>query len=177
VDEKIKQIIELVGGRAANIYTARGYCCSEAVICTMNKAFGGELSDEMAARLGSGFCHGMGGAGCACGSLAGGEIGLSLYLSHRGTGGIKKKQFEKLAKEMHDRFKERFHATCCRLLIKRRKEKKGASCVQLTQGAAEIATSLLLETRPKLAEKVDLDFLQERESKAGNMARKLLGRG
>jgi hypothetical protein len=78
---------------------------------------------------------------------------------------------------MHDRFKARFLAVCCRVLLKLRKKKKGASCRELTQGGTEITASLLLENRPELAERVDFEFLCTRESKAGNMARKLLKRG
>jgi C_GCAxxG_C_C family probable redox protein len=174
--ENTDRIIALIGERAGNIFTARGYCCSETVIVVINQAFYGDLSSEMAVRLGSGFCHGMGGAGCTCGSLAGAEVALSLFLGPRQPGGMQTKEFEKVAKEMHDRFRERFAATCCRVLLKRRKEKNGATCKELTVGGAQIAAQLLLEQRPELASKVDLDFLAIRESKVGALAKKLLGR-
>ncbi|MCG2822945.1 MAG: C-GCAxxG-C-C family protein [Desulfobulbaceae bacterium] len=174
--ENIPRIIELVGQRAANIFTARGYCCSETVIVVINQAFRGDLSPEMAVRLGSGFCHGMGGAGCTCGSLAGAEVAISLFLGPRQDGGMKSKEFEKVAKEMHDCFRNRFAATCCRVLLKRRKEKNGATCKELTVGGAEIAAGLLLAQRPGLAATADLEFLALRESKLGTLAKKLLGR-
>jgi len=174
--ENISRIVELIGQRAGNIFTARGYCCSETVIVVINQGFRGDLSPELAVRLGSGFCHGMGGAGCTCGSLAGAEVALSLFLGPRQHGGMKSKEFEKVAKEMHDRFRARFSATCCRVLLKRRKEKNGATCKELTVGGAEIAAQLLLEQRPELAAKVDLEFLGARESKLGTLAKKLLGR-
>lgn len=174
--EKIGEIVSLAGERAANVYEARGLCCAESVVLVMNQAFGGELSEEMATRLGSGFCHGMGGAGCTCGSLAGAEIALSLFLSPRQKGGMRKKNFEKLAKELHDRFRARFAATCCRVLLKRRKEKDGASCKELTQGGAVIVAAILLEANPALAASADMEFLRTRESKVGAMARKLLGK-
>ncbi|MCX5876533.1 MAG: C-GCAxxG-C-C family protein [Deltaproteobacteria bacterium] len=174
--EKIAHIVELVGQRADNIFTARGYCCSESVIVVINQAFRGDLSPELALRLGSGFCHGMGGAGCTCGSLAGAEVAISLFLGPRQAAGMKAKEFEKVAKEMHDRFKARFSTTCCRVLLKRRKEKNGATCKELTVGGAEIAAGLILEQRPDLAVKVDLDFLGVRESKLGVLGRKLLGK-
>ena len=174
--ENAAHIVELIGQRAANIFSARGYCCSETVIVVINQAFRGDLSPELAVRLGSGFCHGMGGAGCTCGSLAGAEVALSLFLGPRQQGGMKTKEFEKVAKEMHDRFRARFSATCCRVLLRRRKEKNGATCKELTVGGAEIAASLILEQRPELAPKADLDFLNTRESKVGALAKKLLGR-
>ena len=177
VDEKFQEIIKLAGERAANIYDARGYCCSESVIWTINGAFGGGLDPDLAVQLGSAFCHGMGGAGCSCGSLSGSEVAISLFLGWREEGGLKKKKFEKVAKEMHDRFKERFHVTCCRVLLKRRKTKNGATCKELTLGGAEIAAELILLNRPELADTIDFDFLQARESKAGNLARKLFKKG
>ncbi|MFZ5774157.1 MAG: C-GCAxxG-C-C family protein [Thermodesulfobacteriota bacterium] len=174
-DGNKEEIVRLVGERAVNLYEARGYCCSETVMVVINQALRGELAPEMALRLGSGFCHGMGGAGCTCGSLAGAEVALSLMLGPRQEGGMKKKEFEKVAKEMHDRFRERFSATCCRVLLKRRKEKQGASCKELTQGGAELVAALLLEQRPELAGRVDFDFLRQRESKLAGLAKRLLG--
>lgn len=174
--ENRAHIVELVGGRATNIFSAQGYCCSETVIVVINQAFCGDLTPEMAARLGSGFCHGMGGAGCTCGSLAGAEVALGLFLGPRQKGGMKTKEFEMVAKEMHDRFRTRFGATCCRVLLKRRKEKNGATCKELTVGGAEIAAELILAQRVDLAEKADLDFLAKRESKVGTLVKKLLGR-
>lgn len=174
--ENVTRLVDLVGQRAANIFSARGYCCSETVIVVINQGFRGDLSPEMAVRLGSGFCHGMGGAGCTCGSLAGAEVAISLFLGPRQPGGMKAKEFEKVAKEMHDRFRARFSATCCRVLLRRRKEKGGATCKELTVGGAEIAVQLILEQRPELAAKADLDFLTTRESKVGVLAKKLLGR-
>lgn len=173
---QVEEIIALAGERAANIYEARGLCCSESVLATVNQGFGGDLSEEMAIQLGSGFCHGMGGAGCSCGSLAGGELALGLILSHRGPDGLKKKKFERVCRQMHDQFKKRFSATCCRVLISRRKKNNGATCKELTQGAAELVTALLLENRPALAVEVDFDYLRLRESKAANMAKKLFKR-
>lgn len=161
-----EEISRLCGLRAENIYSARGYCCAEAVLVALNGAFRGELSPEMAARLGSGFCHGMGGAGCVCGALAGAEIALSLFLGPRQAGGMEKKAFQKqVAWAMHDRFRDRFAATCCRVLLKRRKEKEGASCLELTRGAAEIAAALLLDLRPELVRRIDREFLVAREVK------------
>lgn len=169
-------IVALAGERAGNIYEAKGYCCSESVVYLLNQAFGGPLSDEVAASLGSGFCHGMGGAGCLCGGLAGAGIGLGLFLGPPQAGGMQKKEFQALVKEAHDRFKARFALTCCRALIKRRKENKGASCKELTMGGAEIAVALLLEQRPELAARADFDFLRRRDSKLAGVAKRFFGK-
>jgi C_GCAxxG_C_C family probable redox protein len=175
--ENTARLAERVGHRAENIYSARGYCCSETVIVVINQAFAGDLSPELALCLGSGFCHGMGGAGCACGALAGSEAVLGLFLSPSQPGGPRKKEFEALCREMHDLFKERFGATCCRVLLKRRKEKKGASCQELTGGGAALVTTLLLRFKPELAPQADWDFLRRRDSKVGALVRRALGKG
>ncbi|ADH85421.1 C-GCAxxG-C-C family protein [Desulfurivibrio alkaliphilus] len=162
----MEKIPELCGQRAENIYSHRNFCCAESVLVTLNGAFKIGLAENTAAALGSGFCHGMGGAGCVCGALAGGEMVLGLLLGPRQEGGLAKKVFQKeIAAVMHDRFKERFGATCCRVLLKKRKEKQGASCAELTRGATELAAELLLTSRPELATKVDHDFLAVRDDK------------
>lgn len=161
-----EEIIRLCGERAANIYTVRGYCCSEAVLAALDGGFRGGLGQETAARLGSGFCHGMGGAGCVCGALAGAEMAASLLLGPRQEGGMEKEPFRReVARVLHDRFRERYKATCCRVLLKRRKQNGGASCLELTVGAAEIAAGLLLEQRPETVAGVDREFLSVREEK------------
>lgn len=169
------EIAALAKARAGNIYEAKGYCCSETVVYLINRAFSGPLSDDLAASIGAGFCHGMGGAGCLCGGLAGAGIGLGLFLGPQRAGGMKKKEFQALAREAHDRFKARFGATCCRTLLKRRKENKGANCQELTTGGAEMAVALLLEARPELVARADLDFLRQRESKLVGILRRVLG--
>jgi len=170
------EITKLCGQRAANIYTARSYCCAEALLAALHRGFNSEITEENAARLGSGFCHGMGGAGCVCGALAAAQMMIAWFLGPRQPQGMSKKEFSPLAQGLHDQFKERFGATCCRTLLKRRKEQKGAECKELTAGAAEMAASLILAQRPELAATVDLAYLRRRESKLGQMAKQLLGR-
>lgn len=162
----MSEIPQQCGQRAANIYDSRGYCCAEAVIVTLNGAFRLGLDDVTAAGLGSGFCHGMGGAGCVCGALAGAEMALGLLLGPRRTRGMAKKEFQKkVAAVMHDRFKERYQATCCRVLLKKRRGKQGVGCAELTRGAAELAAELALSLRPELAARVDQAFLAVRDRK------------
>jgi C_GCAxxG_C_C family probable redox protein len=161
-----EELAILAGERAENIFTARGFCCSEAVLSVLNAAFSGGLEPALAVQLVSGFCHGQGGAGCVCGALSGAQVGLGLLLNPKQPGGMRKKEFEKISREMHNRFKERFGATCCRVLLKKSKEKKGASCRELTGGGAELAAGLLLAARPELAGLADYGFLKTRESKA-----------
>lgn len=163
--EEERQAEELVGlavERAANFYDAHRLCCSEAVIVTINQGFGGGLSSEAALQLGAGFCHGMGGAGCACGALSGAVAVMGLFIGPHGRDGCAKKKFRAVVKEMHDRFRARFGATCCRVLSKKVKHDEKAhraNCLELTRGGAEIAVRLLLAARPDLVGNADRDFL------------------
>lgn len=173
---EMASLVSQVGERVNNIYVAKGYCCAEAIMVGLNGIFGVGLTDELALAMASPFCHGLGGAGCVCGALAGSELMLGALLSWRGERGVSKKEFNHLSKEMHDRFKGQFKGTCCRLLRKRRREKKGASCQELTQGGAEIIVEIMLLARPELATRVNYDFLAMRDSRARHLLKKALGK-
>ena len=165
-EQETEELVQLAVERAANFYDAHKLCCSEAVIVTLNQGFGGGLSPEAALQLGAGFCHGMGEAGCTCGALSGSVAVMGLFLGPHGKNGCNKKKFRAIIKEMHDRFRERFRATCCRVLSKKVKhdeKARRANCLQLTRGGAEIAVRLLLAARPDLVNKADRDFLAGRD--------------
>ena len=161
-----EDIVALVVERVGNCYEKHDLCCSEAIMYVLAQAFASDLNGRDAVLLGAGYCHGMGGAGGSCGALTGAVALLSYYLGPHSVGGLKKKNFRRCIKEMHDRFQERFRSTCCRDLIKKVKGEKDACrvrCQKLTEGGAEIATSLLLKIRPELLDVVDLDFLRSRQ--------------
>jgi len=165
-ERETEELVQLAVERAANFYDAHKLCCSEAVIVTVNQGFGGGLSSEAALQLGAGFCHGMGGAGCTCGALSGSVAAMGLLIGPHGRDGCKKKKFRAMVREMHDRFRERFRATCCRVLSKKVKHDKKAhraNCLLLTRGGAEIAVRLLLEVRPDLVSRADRAFLAGRD--------------
>ena len=164
--EETEALAQLAGDRAANLFDVHRLCCSESVIVMLNRGFGGGLADEAALQLGAGFCKGMGGAGCSCGALSGGVAGLGVFLGPHGPDGLRKKKFQSVVREMHDLFRERFHATCCRVLSKKVKHDEKAhraNCLLLTRGGAEIAVRLLLQARPDLIEKADRNFLAARD--------------
>jgi C_GCAxxG_C_C family probable redox protein len=164
--EETEALAQLAGDRAANLFDVHRLCCSESVIVMLNKGFGGGLANEAALQLGAGFCQGMGGAGCTCGALSGAVAGLGLFLGPHGPAGFRKKKFQGVVREMHDRFRERFRATCCRVLSKKVKhddKAHRANCLELTRGGAEMAVRLLLEARPELINKVDRNFLAARD--------------
>ncbi len=162
----LQEIVRLVVERVGNCYDKHDLCCSESICCVLSQSFASDLSSRDAVQLGAGYCHGMGGAGCSCGALTGAVAILSFFLGPHGSGGLKKKPFRRCIKEMHDQFRRRFRSTCCRVLSKKVKDDKETwrvSCKELSEGGAEIAAHLLLEARPELLERLDLDFLVSRE--------------
>jgi len=174
---QIPAIIERVRQRAENLYENHKLCCSEALLLVLNHGFNGGLSDEQARQLGAGFCGGMGEAGCTCGALSGAIMGLGLLLGPHAKTGMSKKNFRVLAKRMHDRFHERFSSACCRVLIEpfeKDKKQRTSFCGSLTGTTAAIVTELLLETRPDLARKVQMDYLNQRDSKITGFFKKLV---
>ncbi len=172
-------ITTLASQRAEYFYESHKLCCSEAVLVVVNEAFGGGLTPDLALRLGSPYCHGMGGAGCVCGALNGAELALALFLSPHHPEGLSKKKFRALCKELHDRFRERFNATCCRVLTKKVKDDKqahAANCQMLTGAGAELVTEILLEARPKLAEQANLNFLEGRDKSLAQIVKNIVKR-
>jgi C_GCAxxG_C_C family probable redox protein len=170
-------IIDLVRQRAENLYENHKLCCSESLLLVLNHGFDGGLSSEQAKQLGSGFCGGMGEAGCTCGALSGAIMGLGLLVGPHAKGGLGKKRFRQLAKKMHDRFYERFSSTCCRTLIEPfDKDKKGRSkfCCSLTGTAAAITVELLLETSPDLVQHVQMHYLSSKDSKLSGFLKNIV---
>lgn len=158
-----KDIVAQVVARVADCYDKHDLCCSESICYVLSQAFAGGLSGRDAVRLGAGYCHGMGGAGCSCGALTGAVAMVAFYLSPHSPEGLRKKPFRREIRAMHDQFRQRFHSTCCRVLSKKGEGgSRRFSCLELTEAGAEMATHVLLAARPHLMEVVDRQFLQDR---------------
>lgn len=165
--QEYDEITQLAGTRAANLYSARGLCCSEAVLLVLNHGFGGGLSTATVRQLGSGFCGGMGDAGCVCGALSGAVMGLGLFLAPDADKGLGKKQYRACIKVLHDRFHQENGSTCCREITKDftgRPRGKIQHCMLVTEKGAILATELLLSHRPDLLDTTDSTFLSYRDS-------------
>ena len=90
-----------IGQRARTLFESRELLCSEAIVCALAEAFGGELTPERAKALASPFPEGLGGSGCVCGALSGGTLGLGAYLS----ASLPRRKVRQAARELHDAFK------------------------------------------------------------------------
>lgn len=156
------EIVDLLESRGRNLFDQHKICCSETLVYLFNQAFNGPLSPETALRAGSGFCHGMGGAGCSCGSLSGLVVAMGLLIGPHGEGGMPRKEFRGLVKEAHDEFRQSFGATCCRVLskkVKHDRKLKHQNCLKLTLRGIRIGAGLLLAARPELASHLERSFL------------------
>jgi C_GCAxxG_C_C family probable redox protein len=168
-------ILELVHGKAENLYLARRMLCAEAVLVTLNGAFGGGLTETQAVSLAAPFCVGIGGSGCVCGALSGGVLALGLFLGDNGSR-RNRSRLRGGSAALHARFMETFGAVCCRELTKMiRKDRKRhfLQCAAMTADTAVMATEVLLAAAPKLLLQADREFLSKRDTKAGGLAKSL----
>jgi hypothetical protein len=68
---------------------------------------------------------------------------------------------------LHRQFADRFGSTCCKVLLKKVKHDAKAhfdQCAELTGVAAEIASRIILESKPRLAKMADLEYLTTKNS-------------
>lgn len=121
-----------------------GLYCSEAILQVFNKHLNLGLNDT-AIKMATGFGAGLGASKCCCGSLTGAVMVLSAV---KGRTGIENNVDEvfTLTQELHDRFKQKFKATCCRVLTKPVEwgvPEHHQYCEQFVGGAVEILLDIL----------------------------------
>ena len=71
--------------------------------------------DRHAVKMFTGFGGGFGHAGCVCGALAASIAVLGLAKG-RTVSSVDREPAYQVARKFHDRFEEKFGATCCRVL-------------------------------------------------------------
>lgn len=131
---------------AAKFYKQDSLNCAESALKAILLASGQGCPSgliEMASPFGSGM-----GAGCTCGALAGAQMALGTFFGRKTPTGANPKICAKMAKSLHDRFREANGATCCRILhkgLRHGSEEQRASCCQRTALAARIAALLICE--------------------------------
>ena len=171
-----EEVTTLAHERAKDLFVSKQLYCSEAVLLTLNHGLGGDMSDELAIRLSSTLPEGLSGSGCLCGALGGATLALGLFLGRDRPGG-RRDRYHALSgtRELHDLFKKRFGATCCRVLSRRVKDlpkEHFEQCADMTGAAAGLATAIILRERPEIIRQVDFAFLNKRESKMSSLVRK-----
>jgi C_GCAxxG_C_C family probable redox protein len=164
------RLAETIGERAKNLYLSGRLFCSEAVLVALNTGLGGGIPDDVAIRLASALPVGLGGSGCVCGALSGAALAVGLFLGRSQPGSPDAMEALKAAGLVHERFKNMFGATCCRVLTKKVKGNSKLhfeQCAGLTGRAATMAAIIILERKPNLAVSADSVYLETRDSRIG----------
>lgn len=127
-----KELAEQCQVEAEALYRSGKYHCAEAVLAAIRNHFRPDLPEEVLQSV-SGFGGGSG-AGCICGAVSGGTVGLGLVLRED------KKLVSHLTRELHAWFKERYGVTCCKTI--RANHDKGICPLLTGEVAGKIAEML-----------------------------------
>lgn len=118
LDHRCETLIKKIRQRTENLFMTGQLMCSEAVLTVLNQGLKGGLTPEIAVRITSGLPEGFGRSGCTCGALSAGVIALGLFLGRNGPGILNNRTVYAASRELHEWFKTKFGATCCRVLTK-----------------------------------------------------------
>jgi C_GCAxxG_C_C family probable redox protein len=176
-EQKPEALVELVKAKARNLFLTRQLQCAQAVLCTLNEGLRGGLRRDVAARLASGLAEGLGGSGCLCGALSGGVLALGLFMGNGGRSLFNASGSSFSTALLHREFAERFGSACCKVLSKKvRRDAKAHfdQCADLTGAAAEIASRIILESKPHLAKTADLEYLTTKDSMITGVLNRIL---
>ena len=120
--------------------------CAESVFRALLEESGNSCPLELL-RTASAFGRGMGGAGCCCGALIGGEMAVGFLFGRREENGLCPDVCGHVAKQLHDRFVEHNRVTCCRVLHKGLPygtPEQFKACAKRTVKAARITAEVIL---------------------------------
>ena len=166
-DQKPEALIELIEAKSRNLFLTRQFQCAQAVLCSLNEGLQGELRWDIAARLASGLAGGLGGSGCLCGAITGGVLAIGLFMGKDGRARLKASGISFSTALLHRQFAGRFGSACCKVLSKKLKHDAKAhfdQCAEFTGAAAEIASRIILESKPHLAKMANLEYLTTKDS-------------
>jgi len=161
-------LINKIRQRTENLFMTRQLMCSEAVLKVLNKGLKGGLAPEIAVRITSGLPEGFGGSGCTCGALSAGVIALGLFLGRNGPGILNNRMVYTASRELHQRFKTKFGATCCRVLTKNIElgtKRHFKFCARHAGEVSEQTARIVLEHEPERLELADWTYLNQIDSK------------
>lgn len=134
---------------AEEYFRSGTFFCSEAVVQTINDALGKPFHDDIV-KTASAFPIGLGKAQCLCGAVSGGEIALGLVYGRVKGEPMNPKMFQH-AKALHDFIREKYKATCCRVITKQwagdnfMSPERKAHCIAITGVVAEWVADVLIE--------------------------------
>lgn len=168
LSHRCETLINKIRQRTENLFMTCQLMCSEAVLTVLNQGLKGGLAPEIAVRITSGLPEGIGRSGCTCGALSAGVIALGLFLGRSGPGIMNNRTVYTASRELHDLFKTRFGATCCRVLtnnIEVGTKHHFKFCARHVGEVSEQTTRIVLGHEPKRLELADWMYLNETDSK------------
>ena len=121
--------------------TGKGYCCAQVVLSICLERMG--VRDDVMLRSAVGLCGG--GAGDACGALAGAAMILGLRLGPEKLGGPRSEGQKAALKALTETFAAYMGSTSCSAISKNDPHIKHTFCPSVMAGAVEIVRSMLLE--------------------------------
>lgn len=128
---------------AAGKYHEMGFNCAESIFLAFRELAAPELGEDMV-KIATPFGGGMGRAGCVCGALSGAMLILGAARG-RTDPSVPRKESYSLSQEYHNMFKERFGATCCRILVKHEfgSREQGERCYKIITESADMMYGFL----------------------------------
>lgn len=131
---------------AEEYYRSGQFYCSEAIVKSINDAFGLGYPEEII-RMASGFPIGMGGAGCTCGAVTGGVMAIGMVFGRKTPGDPSIDRCLALSRELHNIFYRHHGCLCCRTLthgMKLKSPEHLRQCVAFTGEVAEETAKIIL---------------------------------
>jgi len=152
MDTEKVELAKVIGKKAYSLFKSGKFLCAEAILVTINEVFNGGLTEKQAISLSAPFCEGLGQAGCLCGALSGAIMACGLILIDFPLW-KRRNLARKISHILHNSFKMKNKATCCRILTKKVKDNRDKhveQCANLTVYSAEIAANFILKEQPSL---------------------------
>jgi len=161
-------LIDKIRRRTENLFMTGQLMCSEAVLTVLNQGLKGGLAPEIAIRITSGLPEGFGRSGCTCGALSAGIIALGLFLGRNGPGILNNRTVYTASRELHERFKIKFGATCCRVLTKNIEpgtKHHFKFCARHAGEVSDQTARIILDHDPERLELADWTYLNQTDTK------------
>lgn len=137
--------LPMLARNSAGEYFKQGYNCAESMLRAYLDLFPQDFGPGVA-RLASTLGGGLGRSGCSCGALTAAEMVLGLFVGRESQVDDLERVY-RLSGELHDRFKEKFGSTCCRVLNKEDYQSQDhfRRCLKITGGTAMLLMQFLLD--------------------------------
>lgn len=140
----MKPNVDLIVSRADELH-ASGFNCCESVLRALVEGLNLKVDGE-ALKVASGFGGGIGRGGCVCGGLAGAVMAVGLKHGRVNASEPREPSYSRALK-MHEEFKKKFGATCCRVIrggdFGTFEQKK--KCAEIVRETTRIALKVLSE--------------------------------